>query len=56
LQEVGRDGRPGRAVLYGTTLQVLERLGLASLADLPPVLPLLDDAGSEAAQTSPDGR
>jgi segregation and condensation protein B len=47
LQEVGRDDGPGRAVLYGTTSQFLERLGLASLADLPPVAPLLGDAGEE---------
>lgn len=46
VQEVGREDRPGRAVLYGTTPQFLERLGLASLAELPPVAPLLDDAGT----------
>jgi segregation and condensation protein B len=45
--EVGRDEGPGRAVLYGTTGEFLERLGLASLADLPPLAPLLADAGAE---------
>jgi segregation and condensation protein B len=47
--EVGRDDGPGRAVLYGTTGEFLERLGLPSLADLPPVAPLLDDAREEAS-------
>jgi segregation and condensation protein B len=46
VEEVGRDEGPGRAVLYGTTVEFLERLGLPSLADLPPVAPLLADAGS----------
>jgi segregation and condensation protein B len=54
VEEVGRDDGPGRAVLYGTTTEFLERLGLPSLADLPPVAPLLDDAGSEPAPVSPD--
>ena len=46
IEEVGRSDGPGRAVLYGTTTEFLERLGLASLADLPPVAPLLGaDAG-----------
>ena len=49
VSEVGRDDGPGRAVLYGTTGEFLERLGLASLADLPPVAPLLDDAREEAS-------
>jgi segregation and condensation protein B len=35
VQEVGRDPGPGLAALYGTTPKFLERLGLASLADLP---------------------
>jgi segregation and condensation protein B len=43
IQEVGRDDGPGRAVLFGTTAEFLERLGLASLADLPPLAPLLGD-------------
>jgi segregation and condensation protein B len=35
VQEIGRDPGPGLASLYGTTPHFLERLGLASLADLP---------------------
>ena len=35
--ETGRDPGPGQAILYGTTPAFLERLGLMSLADLPPL-------------------
>ncbi len=37
IDQVGRDPGPGQAVLWGTTPLFLERLGLASLADLPPL-------------------
>ena len=37
VEEVGRDPGPGNAVLYGTTREFLERLGLDSLAELPPL-------------------
>ncbi len=37
VAEVGRDPGPGQAVLYGTTGALLERLGLDSLAQLPPL-------------------
>jgi segregation and condensation protein B len=37
IAEVGRDPGPGNAVLYGTTSRFLERLGLASIDDLPPI-------------------
>lgn len=37
VAEVGRDTGPGQAILYGTTPAFLEKLGLASLADLPPI-------------------
>jgi segregation and condensation protein B len=50
LAEVGRDEGPGRPVLYGTTAEFLERLGLDSVGDLPAVAPLLssgdDDHGA----------
>jgi segregation and condensation protein B len=48
VAEVGRDERPGRPVLYGTTPEFLERLGLPSLSTLPPLAPLLGngDAGA----------
>lgn len=37
VAEVGRDPGPGQAVLYGTTQQFLESLGIDSLAGLPPL-------------------
>lgn len=37
VEEVGRDEGPGQAILFGTTTMFLERLGLASLGDLPPL-------------------
>jgi segregation and condensation protein B len=46
VQEVGRDDGPGRAVLYGATTQFLERVGLASAGDLPPIAPLLGQAAA----------
>jgi segregation and condensation protein B len=54
VDEVGRDEGSGRAVLYGTTIEFLERLGLASLADLPSIAPLLEDARAERTSIAPD--
>lgn len=54
VREVGRDEGPGRAVLYGTTPEFLERLGLDSLADLPPIGPLLDEGVAGTAPTGED--
>lgn len=45
VSEVARDPGPGSAVLYGTTPAFLERLGLDSLADLPPLGDFVPDAG-----------
>jgi segregation and condensation protein B len=50
VAEVGREEGPGRPVLYGTTADFLERLGLASVGDLPPLAPLLGDNGPDGAQ------
>jgi segregation and condensation protein B len=59
LAEVGRDDTPGRPVLYGTTSEFLERLGLPSLADLPSLAPYLGEEGAAddeaAAQTEAGG-
>jgi len=51
IAEVGREEGPGRPLLYGTTPEFLERLGLASLSALPSLAPLLGAAaeGAEAA-------
>ena len=35
--EVSRDVGPGNAVLYGTTQEFLERMGINSVTDLPPL-------------------
>ena len=45
ITEVGRRDTPGRPVLFGTTFTFLERFGLTSLEELPPL-------SSEAAQLS----
>ncbi len=37
VDEVARDPGPGQAVLYGTTPPFLERLGIDSVEDLPPL-------------------
>src|SRR6266550_6235751 len=37
IEEVARDPGPGQAVLYGTSRMFLEKLGLDSLDDLPPL-------------------
>src|SRR6266516_2177545 len=37
VEEVGRDSGPGQAVLYGTSRLFLERLGLDTVDDLPPL-------------------
>jgi segregation and condensation protein B len=41
IAEVGREDGPGRPVLYGTTPEFLERLGLPSLSSMPSLAPLL---------------
>jgi segregation and condensation protein B len=44
IEEVGRDHGPGQATLFGTSREFLERLGLDSLADLPPLNELFPSA------------
>ncbi len=64
IAEVGREETPGRPLLYGTTPEFLERLGLASLASLPSLAPLLgivepDEGGTEPEadrETEPNGK
>ena len=59
VDQVGRDPGPGQAVLWGTTPLFLEKLGLASLADLPPVAAFVPGADVVEAleQTlKPEGR
>jgi segregation and condensation protein B len=58
VEEAGREETPGRPVLYATTPQFLERLGLPSLSALPSLAPLLgadgDDAGALADEIADD--
>lgn len=44
IDEIGRDDGPGQAILYGTTGMFLEKLGLATLDDLPPIAEFIPSA------------
>jgi len=44
IDEIGRDSGPGQAILFGTTAQFLEKLGLDTLDDLPPIAEFIPDA------------
>jgi segregation and condensation protein B len=44
VTEVARDPGPGQAILYGTTAMFLEKLGLDSLADMPPIAEFVPSA------------
>jgi segregation and condensation protein B len=50
--EVGRRDTPGRPILLGTTFTFLERFGLTSLDDLPP---LTSEAAALTALTADAG-
>ena len=44
IAPVGRDSGPGQAVMWGTTALFLEKLGIASLADMPEISTFVPDA------------
>lgn len=44
IDEVGRDPGPGQAILFGTTPQFLEKLGIDTVDDLPPIAEFIPDA------------
>ena len=46
VREMGRDEAPGNAILYGTTRSFLERFGLKSVKDLPPLEDFAPDGES----------
>jgi segregation and condensation protein B len=53
IVELGRSEAPGRPILYGTGFDFLERFGLVSLEELPPLEPhiaekLFDERGPKA--------
>lgn len=59
IAEQGRSEAPGRPILYGTGFEFLERFGLTSLDDLPPLdldvaARLVDGEASEPAPASAD--
>ena len=59
ITEVGRRDTPGRPTLFGTTFTFLERFGLTSLDDLPPLsseaAQLTALAGDRESQGGPEG-
>jgi segregation and condensation protein B len=46
VREAGRDSGPGNAILYATTRTFLEKFGLKSLKDLPPLEDFAPDEAS----------
>jgi segregation and condensation protein B len=52
VEEVGRDPSPGQPLLYGTTAEFLERLGLNDVGELP-ALPALSPQGPLPAEPKP---
>jgi segregation and condensation protein B len=59
IHEQGRAESPGRPILYGTTMDFMERFGLTSLDDLPPleadIAAQLAQAEEEAASAGDEG-
>ena len=49
VRELGRDAAAGNAILYGTTNTFLEKFGLKSLDDLPPLGDFAPDAQTQAS-------
>lgn len=54
VTELGRDPSPGQPLLYGTSREFLERLGLSDVSELP-TLPVLAPAGPLPAEPPPGG-
>jgi segregation and condensation protein B len=53
--EMGRADAPGRPILYGTGIDFLERFGLASLEDLPPLDAPVAGRLVDVEETAADG-
>jgi len=53
IDEVARDDGPGQAYLFGTTQRFLEKLGLDSLGDLPPIADFIP--GTDVVETLEQG-
>ena len=59
--ELGRAGAPGRPFLYGTGFEFLERFGLTTLEELPPLdvdvaARIAEEGGSAIGARVPEGR
>jgi segregation and condensation protein B len=55
IEEVGRASGPGQPILYATTELFLDRMGLATVTDLPPIeefMPPLETANQLADELS----
>jgi segregation and condensation protein B len=55
IEEVGRASGPGQPILYATTELFLDRMGLATITDLPPIeefMPPLETANELADEMS----
>jgi segregation and condensation protein B len=58
IEEIGNDPGPGQALLYGTTREFLEKLGINSVDELPPLgefVPGPEVAEALEAGLRPDG-
>jgi segregation and condensation protein B len=53
IREQGRAESPGRPIIYGTSMEFMERFGLTSLDDLPP---LEAEIAAQLAQAEEDAR
>ena len=53
IHELGRAETPGRPILYGTSMEFMERFGLTSLDDLPP---LEAEIAAQLAQAEVDAK
>ena len=53
IHEQGRAATPGRPILYGTSMEFMERFGLTSLDDLPP---LEAEIAAQLAQAEEDAK
>lgn len=49
VRETGRDKNAGNAILYGTTLNFLEKFGLKDISELPPLAEFAPDNDTEHA-------
>jgi segregation and condensation protein B len=49
VRELGRDAQAGNAILYGTTNTFLEKFGLKTIEDLPPLEDYAPDAQTQAS-------